>query len=113
MQPGKMAAKLRQLGERAFHHRYPVVVDERGGVAVEVQSLLDDLCVGLGFCLPPGDQQRLRAAPPHDAKAFADAVFVAEGMDPRLYRQLYQQVLEKIEHRISHWANRPGPGLFT
>ena len=50
----------------------------------EVVRLLNELCRGLGFCLPPEDNENLRANPPTDADAFTDAVFLAEGMDPRL-----------------------------
>lgn len=50
----------------------------------EVDRLLNELCRGLGFCLPPEDNEHLRADPPADADAFTNAVFVAEGMGPRL-----------------------------
>jgi hypothetical protein len=42
---------------------------------LEVQRLLDKLCVDLGFCLPPQEQVRLSANPPDDVCAFTDAVF--------------------------------------
>lgn len=48
----------------------------------QTRRLLDELCVRLGFCLPQADKQRLINDPPRDAKAFADEVFRAEGMDP-------------------------------
>ncbi|MDT0545923.1 MULTISPECIES: hypothetical protein [Streptomyces] len=47
-----------------------------------VHELLYELCVDLGFCLPPHEQRRLREAPPADADEFTDAVFRAEGLDP-------------------------------
>jgi hypothetical protein len=50
----------------------------------EVDRLLGELCVRLGFCLPPDDQERLRADPPSDADTFTDAVLLAERMDPVL-----------------------------
>jgi hypothetical protein len=49
----------------------------------EVNALISKLCTDLGFCLPPEVGERLRLAPPADCDAFADAVFVAEGLDPR------------------------------
>ncbi|MDX3226137.1 hypothetical protein [Streptomyces sp. ME19-01-6] len=49
----------------------------------EVHALLYELCVDLGFCLPPQDIRRLREAPPADVDEFTDAVFTAEGMEPR------------------------------
>lgn len=55
--------------------------------------LLDTLCVRLGLCLPPVEKHRLSDHPPVDARAFTDAVFRAEGMDPDLAdRHLYRQV---------------------
>jgi len=44
--------------------------------------LLHELCVDLGFCLPPDDQLRLLEAPPDDVDEFTDAVMVAEGLEP-------------------------------
>jgi hypothetical protein len=61
-----------------------------------VSRLLETLCVELGFCLSPIEQQRLLANPPADIDAFTQAVFAAEGMDQRLHRQLYRQVRERL-----------------
>jgi hypothetical protein len=58
----------------------------------EVSSLLYELCVDLGFCLPPEEQSRLRSQPPTTIDAFTDAVFRAEGMDPLVHPQLRKQV---------------------
>jgi hypothetical protein len=44
--------------------------------------LLYDICVDLGFCLPPDDNARICAIESWDADAFTEAVFRAEGMDP-------------------------------
>jgi hypothetical protein len=46
----------------------------------QVSRLLDELCVRLGFCLPPADTVRIQQDPPLDARDFANAVFLAEGM---------------------------------
>jgi hypothetical protein len=51
---------------------------------VDVTKLLDDLCVQLGYCLPPDDQARLISDPPASVDAFTDAVIRAEGLDPML-----------------------------
>jgi hypothetical protein len=61
---------------------------------------LDELCVDLGFCLPPAEQLRLREAPPVEVEAFADAVFAAEAMDPPLHKQLRRLVRAKIADRM-------------
>lgn len=49
---------------------------------VDVDELLNDLCVVYGYCLPPDDQQRIIADPPQTIDAFTDAVIVAECLDP-------------------------------
>jgi hypothetical protein len=51
---------------------------------VDVAKLLNDLCVRLGYCLPPDDQQRIVSDPPASVDAFTDAVVKAEGFDPVL-----------------------------
>ena len=48
----------------------------------QIQFLLDELCVDLGFCLPPDAQAELVKHPPPDVEAFTDAVIRAEGLDP-------------------------------
>jgi hypothetical protein len=80
-------------------------VAERDESGVEVQRLLDDLCIKLGFCLPPNEQHRLRVSPPPDADSFADTVFEAEGMDPRLYKQLRRQVRDTIDQHMRGWPS--------
>lgn len=63
----------------------------------EPQQLLDRLCVELGFCLPPLEQQRLVDNPPTEVLAFTDAVFRAEELDPETAdRHLYRQVRDMI-----------------
>src|SRR5512142_3427096 len=53
-----------------------------------VRQLLDELCIKLGFCLPPDENRRLIESPPRDVDAFTDAVFVAEGMGDMRYTDL-------------------------
>ena len=47
----------------------------------QVRCLLDELCIDLGFCLPPADAERLAKDHPLNAREFADAIYRAEGMD--------------------------------
>ncbi|MDC3959796.1 hypothetical protein [Polyangium jinanense] len=68
----------------------------------EVHRLLNDLCVRLGFCLPPNKWRTLEQNPPNDVRLFTDAVFLAEGLDPatadrRLYRQVRDLVAAAFE----------------
>jgi len=47
-----------------------------------VETLLAELCVVLGFCLPPEAVARLKSNPPTDVEQFTDAVIRSEGLDP-------------------------------
>jgi len=69
--------------------------------ATRDDRLLAELCVDLGFCLPPEDQERLRDSPPTTIDAFTDAVFLAEGMDPLAHPQLRKQVRERVTKYFS------------
>jgi hypothetical protein len=62
----------------------------------QVKALLYELCVRLGFCLPPIDQRRLEGSPPSDVEAFADAVYAAEGADPSAHPHIRKAVCECI-----------------
>jgi ribA/ribD-fused uncharacterized protein len=69
---------------------------------VAVTRLLYDLCVELGFCLPDEAQQALVDNTPATSREFADAVFVAEGLQlPIKTSELYEQVLEIVERHFA------------
>ncbi len=80
------------------------------GPPPNVESLLYELCVDLGFCLPPDAQVRLRDSPPRDVDAFTDAVLIAERLDP-LYvdKGLRRAVRDMVARHfgVSGWV---GPG---
>jgi len=62
----------------------------------KLEALLDKLCTELGFCLAPQEREKLTAHPPESARAFADAVFSAEGLNPELAdRHLWRQVRDR------------------
>ena len=73
-----------------------------GGFESELKWVLDELCSELGFCQVAHEIDRLRASPPVDAAALADAVFIAEGMDPLSDQKMWRQVRDKVERRIGH-----------
>ena len=63
----------------------------------EVETLLADLCVGYGFCLPSGEHGKLVANPPQEVCAFVDAVFIAEGLNPETAsRSTYRAVRDRV-----------------
>ncbi|HEX4145686.1 MAG TPA: hypothetical protein VHY91_19425 [Pirellulales bacterium] len=65
----------------------------------QVGSLLGDLCVIWGFCLPPDAIARMCDNPPVDAEAFTEEVYGAEGMLPATNLTLYRQVRNYIAER--------------
>ena len=70
--------------------------------ASEVDNLLTKLCIDLGFCLPPNAVLRLRNSPPTDIDLFTDAVFIAEGLDPRFEsKRLYAQVRAMVRDEFA------------
>jgi hypothetical protein len=71
----------------------------------DVQRLLNELCIKLGFCLPPDDSRRLCESPPRDVDSFTDAVFEAEGMGDMTYTDLRRQVREVVDQHMSRWAS--------
>ena len=59
----------------------------------QVTSLLQILCMDLGFCLPANVAEKLESNPPRAVEEFTRVVFLAEGLDPALAdRRLYDQV---------------------
>ncbi|MEO3821215.1 hypothetical protein [Plantactinospora sp. B24E8] len=70
----------------------------------DVEQLLYELCVKLGFCLPPAENRRLCEAPPGDVDGFTDAVFEAEGMGDMSHTNLRRQVREVVDRHMSRWS---------
>ena len=65
----------------------------------KIAELLTELCVVLGFCLPPDAITRLKSEPPSDADEFADAVIRAEGLDP--YAEIPLHMRRDIRNRVA------------
>ena len=76
----------------------------RGDLDSDVQRILDDLCIELGFCLPPEEQRRLEASPPENVDSFTDAVFEAEGMGHMSDTNIRRQVRDVVERHMSRWV---------
>ena len=65
--------------------------------ADETMQLLYDLCIRLGFCLPPETEPWLAKSPPDDIDEFTRGVFRLEGLDPvTADQQLYQDVRDMV-----------------
>jgi hypothetical protein len=63
---------------------------------VNTGMLLDQLCVDLGYCLPPDERIRLIDDPPQTVDAFTDAVIAAEGRDPVLIDKASRQEVRRV-----------------
>lgn len=61
---------------------------------------LNELCIGLGVCLPPDRRDSLITAPPPDVDAFTDVVFAAEGLEPTSNRRLCAKVGSKVAGHV-------------
>ena len=67
----------------------------------EVQNLLGELCVKLGFCLPGPAIRRISTCPPPTVDRFTDVVIRAEGLNPR--EPHMRRMVRKIV--ADHFAN--------
>jgi len=80
--------------------------------AAELEALLNQLCIKNGFCLPSDELRRLSADPPQEVDAFANAVILAEGLNPEmLSKQTYRAVRETISAAFARSASSPNNSL--
>jgi hypothetical protein len=76
----------------------------------QIESLLYDLCVTYGFCLPKTENEKLVDEPPGTVDAFTDAVYRAEGMDPLDATPRARQLHEKVRARVAEtFFSESGP----
>jgi hypothetical protein len=83
--------------------RHAVGVGHRFDLGSAVEQLLGELCIGLGFCLPPDEIRQLCESPPKTVDSFTDAVFDAEGMGDMSYTDLRRQVREVVARHMNRW----------
>ena len=62
----------------------------------ELEFLLYDLCVDLGFCISQNDAERIASATMLEADEFACLVIEAEGMNPEYEKQWRCKIREKF-----------------
>jgi hypothetical protein len=70
----------------------------------QLRCLLRDLCVELGFCIPPSDIERIATVQHLTAEEFADEVLRAEGFNPdyeeKWRRNIRQRFIDRFGARI-------------
>jgi hypothetical protein len=71
------------------------------------QLALEELCVKLGYCLPPTAQDAIVNDLPVDADAFVDAVLTAEGLDPTLSTKRERNRMIEIVTRLVYNDSEP------
>jgi hypothetical protein len=78
----------------------------------DIEWLLEDLCTKLGFSMAGRDPDRFIALARQGPHVFADAVLLAEGldpMDPTLERRLRRGVHEFVAARFERWTSQGAP----
>ena len=65
----------------------------------QVETLLHELCVVLGFCPPPIVCERFKANPPPDVDSFTDAIIRADGLDP--YADIPLHLRRDVKKRVA------------
>jgi hypothetical protein len=72
----------------------------------EARNLLNKLCVKYGFCLSALWNARLQKNPPNTVEKYAETVFKAEGLDPKmadsdLYKKIREEVYQAFQRSLS------------
>ena len=70
----------------------------------EVTWLLQDLCTQLGYSMAVRQPERFIELVPKGPESFADAVLVAEGLDPMLEKRLHREIRQVVAARFERWA---------
>jgi hypothetical protein len=71
----------------------------------KIYALLSELCIKLGFCIPPEHSVRLQKDPPADIDSFTDAIFWAEGLAPGNEVELRREVRKVVEKHFRNMDN--------
>ena len=72
----------------------------------DVEWLLHDLCTNLGYSMAVREAERFIALVEQGPDAFADAVLLAEGLDPTLEKDLRRGVRKFVAARFERWNSR-------
>jgi hypothetical protein len=71
----------------------------------DVEWLLHDLCTKFGYSIAIRQPDRFLQLVHQGSDGFADAVLVAEGLDPTLEKRLRRDVREFVAARFERWAS--------
>ena len=68
--------------------------------------LLRDLCTRMGYSMAVRDPAKFKPLVALGAEVFADAVLVAEGLNPEHEKHLRRAVREFVSERFAGWSSR-------
>jgi len=125
-QPTKLTARRTNPPNRETHSRVPLPDSPKiaaqifarrigydGGMEYTKLSpkavcwVLEELCVRLGYCIPPAGYERLMNDPPTDIEQFIDAVFEAEkGTDERANKRCRPEARKIVTRHFESWNAR-------
>jgi hypothetical protein len=77
---------------------------QTGVATAQVECLLGELCVKLGFSEPARRLPQVMAAVPSGPDAFVDLVLSVEGLDPSLNNPLRRQARELVARHFGSWS---------
>ena len=72
----------------------------------ELDKFLGDLCVDLGFCLPPKSIQKMISEEYFEATQFANEVFLYEGMNPEEHMELWRAVRNRFRNKFGEEVDK-------
>jgi hypothetical protein len=72
----------------------------------DVNWLLIDLCEKQGYSMAVREPARFMRLAADGPGRFAEAMLIAEGLDPKLEKRLLRGVREFVIARFEQWANR-------
>jgi len=74
-------------------------------IEAELEQLLDQVCVELGFCLPHKVKSRLIKFPPNTSEKFTQSVIKGEGLNiDVLDKSLYKSLFIKVDNVYSKYT---------
>ena len=71
----------------------------------EIRSLLDEICINLGFCLPEVKKQEILSQTSISAEDFSLMVFRAEEMSPEENISLFRELKRCFIKRFGQYLN--------
>jgi len=82
--------------------------EARRRMVVDLDYLLEEVCVEFGICLPEAERARLCEAAYDDAAALTDAILRAEGLAPVYHDRLRRKVYDRVARYLGRATTEEG-----